>query len=262
MQNTQWMRNAYQVEKILVNLLADRIRHSYRLEMNHAMQRLLSLFLFMLPAPMALSAACPHIDGNVVLFGGLGSTQAAMAPCYPHYLTLSENQNPEQLIQCLATQIDQSVGDQFVIAGHSSGAAMAEKLAKRVIHKDKIRLVRIDGYGDATAQHGVKTSCWYAENQTLHIKGPNAGSMMNPSICPQPAHVYRTTHCQTQLCLHLQMVNENVPSDIKRKDQVLSSFNQCAGNMSWINEDPPSGPGAQVNAARPAQAPSGTRSAR
>lgn len=210
------------------------------------MQRLTLTLLLAMHSPFALAIGCPHIDGNVVLFGGVGSTPAAMAPCYPHYLTLSESQTPDQYIQCLATQIDQSVGDQFIVAGHSSGTVFAEKLAKRVVHKEKIRLVRLDGYGDPGAQKGVKTTCWYAENPDLHLKGPNAGSMLNSSICPQPAHTYKTAHCRTPLCLHLAMINENVPPDIQRNDQVIPSFKQCAGNMSWVNEDPPTGPGAQI----------------
>ena len=49
-----------------------------------------------------------------------------------------------QYVACLAKQIDESRGQKFVIAVHSTGAIHTERLVQAVHDKSKVRLVLLD----------------------------------------------------------------------------------------------------------------------
>lgn len=193
----------------------------------------LILFLTLL-APLRSFADCPQIRGSAIVFGGRGSTTREMQQCYPDLLAFS-NVEGHQDIACLAKQIDAGSFPKqtIVIAGHSSGAAEAERLAHAVKDKRRIRLVLLDGFGSPANQLGVDTTCWYARNGDL--EGMNASSMKNPKACTGRLRIYDAPSCKTSLCLHLSLVNENAPADLNLGTVLATGLKNCKGNREWLD---------------------------
>lgn len=193
------------------------------------------LFCFFV-VPAISNAECPRIRGNVVVFGGRGSTTAEMQTCYPDFLSLS-NIDGEQFVACLAQQIDAFAPgadkEKFVIVGHSSGAAQAERLVRRVKEKSKVRLVLLEGFGSPANQRGVETTCWYAQNGKT--EGMNASYMQNPANCLGQVRSYSAPWCNNSLCLHLSLVNRNVRADLNRTNVFTDGLKNCQGNLEWLN---------------------------
>jgi hypothetical protein len=195
------------------------------------------LLLVLAMCPGISGADCPQIQGNTVIFGGRGSETEDMVQCYPTFLALSHKEGSMH-VSCLAKQINSSGGQKFVIAGHSSGAEDAERLVNQVKDKTKVRLVLLEGFAyQANQRGGVKTTCWYAQNTKQSIRGFNAPSMLNPSVCPQPAKAFEADWCHTELCLHLSNVNLNVPSELSRATVLTEGLANCRGNEAWVEEN-------------------------
>jgi hypothetical protein len=187
--------------------------------------------------PLVASAQCPKIQGQAVIFGGRGSTTVEMQGCYPDFLALS-NVEGDKFIACLAKQIDAieplSLEQKFVIAGHSSGAAQAERLVQTIKDKSKVRLVLLEGFASPKNQRGVETTCWYARNGKL--EGMNASYMQNPANCTGEIKSFDAPTCNTALCLHLALVNLNVQPDLNRRNVFPDGLKNCQGNMDWLNK--------------------------
>lgn len=198
-------------------------------------EKLIVLILLFLSA--AANADCPRIRGNVVIFGGRGSTTPEMRQCYPDFLAFS-NVDGDKFVSCLAQQIDNSApaadGRKLVIVGHSSGAAQAERLAHAVKDKSKIRLVLLEGFGSPANQRGVDTTCWYAQNGKL--EGMNASYMKNPADCTGRVKSYAASWCDTPLCLHVSLVNRTVPADLNRTNVFTEGLKNCQGNLEWLDQ--------------------------
>jgi len=176
---------------------------------------------------------CPSIAGKTgVLFGGDLATTKALQPCYQDFVAISKY-DAAPLLKCLAQQIDANeVG--FVVAGHSSGAAYAERLVQAVQDKSKVRLVLLEGFGSPKNQKGVQTSCWYAKNGSL--SGFNAPSMLNPKVCPGGAHASEAAWCKTKVCLHVSLVNLNTPANLSPATVAKEALQNCQGNRDWIDK--------------------------
>lgn len=136
------------------------------------------------------------------------------------------------LLKCLAKQInDRETG--FIVAGHSSGAAYAERLAQAVHDKSKVRLVLLEGFGSPKNQEGVQTSCWYAKNGAL--TGFNAPSMLNPKVCPNGASAFNAPWCKTKVCLHISLVNLNTLPNLSPSTVAKQALENCQGPREWID---------------------------
>ncbi len=197
---------------------------------------LISMFL-LLQGTLSHADVCPKIIGNTIIFGGRGSTKVEMAQCYPQFLALSHDED-SRLVSCLAQQINDSGGQKFVIAGHSSGAVEAENVVRLVTDKSKVRLVLLEGFAYQANQRGnVETTCWFAQNSDKGIRGFNAPSMLNPAVCPQPARASEAGWCNTDMCLHLANVNLNVPGDLSGKTVLTQGLANCRGNNEWVQEN-------------------------
>lgn len=200
------------------------------------MKTKIMITFFLMILPLLSKAECPDLKGNVVIFGGRGATTSQMQQCYPDFTSFS-NVEGEQYIRCLARKIDQSEalpdGQKFVIAGHSSGAVQAERLAQSVKDKSKIRLVLLEGFGSPLNQKGVETTCWYAQNGKL--QGMNASSMKNPKVCLGQIKSFVAPQCQTSLCLHLSLVNSNVEGNLNLTNVLTHGLKNCQGNFEWLN---------------------------
>lgn len=185
--------------------------------------------------PQSLFAQqCPPLTSNVIVFGGAGSTTLEMKQCYPQFFAVSHDDG-SRLIGCLAKQINERNQEKFVIAGHSSGATDAENLMRMINDKTRLKLILLEGFAYSQKQRGpVDTTCWYAQNSALGIKGFNAPSMLNANNCPQPAKAYEDKWCQTPFCLHVAMVNTNVRPDLTRMNVLADGLKNCSGNLDWV----------------------------
>lgn len=197
-----------------------------------------------LPAVSNANCETYNIKNNVIVFGGAGSTTPEMENCYPSFLTYS-NDDGGKHVQCLAQQIERTsvASDQpFVIVGHSSGAAHAQRLIQALSKsgKSKVRLVLLEGFAIEQNQ-GVQTSCWYAKHGL--VEGMNASSMKTLKACTD-RHVYEDQRaqgaCTNPLCLHISLVNLGVPNTVVDKNTaVAQGLKTCSrnGNTEWLKPD-------------------------
>jgi hypothetical protein len=185
---------------------------------------------------MLTLAQCPQLKSKVIVFGGRGSTTAQMNHCYPEFMSYS-NIEGDAYVSCLAQQIDRQPTlpnrEKFLIVGHSSGAAQAEKLVHAVKNKSKVKLILLEGFGIPAFHEGVETTCWYAKNGNL--QGMNAGYMQNPADCRGTVKAFEAPWCNNPLCLHIALVNLNVPAEINKSNVFTDGLNNCQGNMEWLN---------------------------
>ena len=200
---------------------------------------LMGITIFLLVQCFGLVSAsaqeCGPILGNTVVFGGLGSKTHDMQTCYPEFFAVSHEDAPK-FIACLAQQINARKDEKFVIAGHSSGAGDAERLALMIQDKSRMRLVLLEGFSHLLKDRSdIKTTCWYAQNSEKRIFGFNAPSMLDPTVCPQPAKPFEAAWCNTSLCLHVANVNLNTPSNLN-KATALTGLANCSGNTDWVKE--------------------------
>lgn len=182
------------------------------------------LLLLLTLAPLSSSAA-----PKVVLFGGVQSTRAKMAACFPDITVYDLAEGPGE-VEALAKKIDADPDGGWVIAGHSSGAAVAENVARKVKNHSRMHLVLLDGYGHEGIQAKVRTTCWYASNGRL--ESLNAGAMKNTCLARSAKKRHLAVNSVSAMSLHYSLVNLNVPSTIPGPHG--GYWNNCRPNTSWI----------------------------
>jgi hypothetical protein len=191
---------------------------------------------------------------SVVLFGGYGATSAQMncweqgargQAAYDGYFFKgipfpagagagmeSAVAVGSKTIQSIVKQIDSHPDVHFVIAGHSSGAALSNRVAQLVKNPKQIELVDLDGFAPSAAlQKKVKSTCVYAVNRKTGLTSRNASSMKGN--CANSMK-YEDTSCQTQWCLHFTLVNSKAPANLSGADFKKSGYQGCASNLSWL----------------------------
>ena len=182
------------------------------------------LMLLILLTPLSSSAA-----SKVVLFGGVQSTRAKMAACFPDITVYDLAEGPSK-VEALAKKIDADPEGGWVIAGHSSGAAVAENVARKVKNHSRMHLVLLDGYGHEGIQAKVRTTCWYASNG--RAESLNAGAMKNTCLPQSAKRRHLAVSSTSSMSLHYSLVNLNVPSSIPGPHG--GYWNNCRPNTSWI----------------------------
>lgn len=139
--------------------------------------------------------------------------------------------------------------EKFVIAGHSSGAALSNRLAEKVPNPERVSLYSLDGFAASESlQKRVNTTCVYAYNPETGLQSRNAGSMK--SRCPKAKQKgYSTTGCSTPWCMHFSIVNKTAPSNLGGgADFIQRGYKGCGANLFWLP------PKRAVAAAAPAPA--------
>lgn len=204
---------------------------------------------FAILLPIVSKADCKQGDlknkNNVIVFGGVGSTTQAMEGCYPNFVTFGLDDSSKNF-QCLKHEIEssQTTADRpIIIAGHSSGAANAQRLVQLLgaSGKSKVRLVLLEGFGIQQNQ-GVPTTCWSAQNGST--KGMNYGAMQTLKACNVQKYYddkrkpQEGIPCTNALCLHISLVNRSVPHTVVDKMSALrTGLSNCVGNTAWLEND-------------------------
>lgn len=184
--------------------------------------RLIACLLLALPFP-AFAAS------KVVLFGGVQSTHAKMAACFPDIQVFDINEGPGK-VEAIAKRIDADPAGGWIIAGHSTGAATAENVARKVKNLSRMHLVLLDGYGHEGIQAKVRTTCWYASNG--RAESPNASSMKNTCLPQSQKKKHLAVNSVASYSLHYSLVNLNVPSSIAGPHG--GYWNNCRPNTAWM----------------------------
>lgn len=222
----------------------------------------MKLVLLALLSLLGISAA--EAATTVIYFGGYGASQEQMK-CWedgarkdPRYAGYDFKAFPypigatgakasvlaagENTIQRVLKRIgEMSARDpkrKFIIAGHSSGAALANAVAERVKNPSQVELVDLDGFAASPLlQKRIKTTCVYAENPNTGLRSRNAGSMT--TNCPKENQKrYPAAQCKTAWCLHFAVVNTKAPpylgSDFKQ-----NGYKGCGTNLDkWLAASP------------------------
>ena len=140
-------------------------------------------------------------------------------------------------------------GRSFVLAGHSSGSAVTNKIAKLVQDKSKIKLLVLDGFLPRnTGLQSEQIECWSAvssQNHNLHSR--NAATMRS---CPGRYRETARPNCSTPMCLHYAVVTKNPNSGYHNMDPNLDwltgSFQQNARADGGQRQGPGSAPSAKT----------------
>ncbi len=181
---------------------------------------------------------------EVIFFGGAGATDAQMkeweeaakkAPKGKSYIFRGQGypvgadssaksavQKGEAQLKALADEINAHPEKRYILAGHSSGSALSNRLAGLIKDTRKIKLVALDGFAPSNElQEKLSTDCWYAVNPETKLLSRNADSII--AKC-KTKKAYEERGCATAMCLHMSLVR-------KRNGRGL--------NLDWLTEEPP-----------------------
>ena len=132
-------------------------------------------------------------------------------------------------IQKIVAEINANPNQSYLIAGHSSGAAISNTIAARATNPARIRLVDLDGFvPPASLRARVPTTCWAARNGKLLSRNYDA-----MGICGPGTRVYGDRHCNTAWCLHFSLVIRSTPADLGT-DFVSRGYLGCNTNLDWL----------------------------
>jgi predicted alpha/beta hydrolase family esterase len=130
----------------------------------------------------------------------------------------------------LAATIARTNDDCFIV-GHSSGCALANDLAERVLAAefDDFTLIALDGFKpDSKLLARDRTICWSA--QFGHVKSLNYAALQD---APR-FEVYRPSQPAHNWALHFSLVNANARDGFV--DSIPSGYRDCKANLCWSIE--------------------------
>lgn len=213
------------------------------------MLRLILLLVFWVPGLWAKSRPM------VLMFGGFGTSQTQMA-CwetaarersemkerfdfvgFPYPSARSDGasaiKDGASLIQRSVERIGSEPDRVFIIVGHSSGAAVANEVARLADRPERLRLVDLDGFVPSRElRKRVTTSCWAAVNPLSKIKSRNASTIL--SGCGDLAHLSENQKCQNAWCLHVSLFETSIPARLKPADLPTLGREDCQPNLEWL----------------------------
>ena len=130
--------------------------------------------------------------------------------------------------------IRENAGDDHILWGHSSGAAIANAIIRGMGDPpvpDRVRLVALDGFppGDDIYALHPDTECWSAKCGSARSR--------NWGPCSERPNfrVYEAKNCYTEWALHGSLVN-SAASDETVKD-VPHIYNGCVANLCWLQPE-------------------------
>ncbi len=210
------------------------------------------------------SSLCKAEDEPMIIyFGGAGTSQEQMncweqgaekitkfknykfkAIAYP--LGASSEQESvlskgADLYDAVANVINRNPKKKFILVGHSSGAALANKAAELVKDSAQIELFDLDGFVPSKdLQKKVKTTCVHAINRNLGIKSKNANDVSGKCVTDRQ---YIDYQCKTEWCLHYSLVNKSTPPNLNKDTAKREGYLGCETNLDWL--EAPNTPGAE-----------------
>lgn len=232
------------------------------------MRSFLACFLSSLWLVAFLGAPSPSLAAErplVILFGGYGSTQADMrlweqaAAKHPRYgrafafeaIAYPKNVNSSVLkavlagtdtIERVAARIRAMPGRRVIVAGHSSGAALAISVVSRIADQATIKLVSLDA-GINTDRPTppefypiARLECWSVASGGLL----SFGFRRARELCKERFFVLSASRCATPVCLHYALVNRHAPGDLtfpqsrRLGDGISGGYADLSVNLDWL----------------------------
>ncbi len=201
----------------------------------------------------------------VILFGGYGTTAADMrlweraAASDPVYGTVFDFEGiaypngagsnvmravaaARGTLDGVADRLRAMPGRRIVVAGHSSGAALAVSTVSRVGQGDRIKLISLDAGIDTERPPDpgffpiTDLECWSAASGNERSHGYGRAE----TLCRDRFFVLRTTGCSTPVCLHYALVNRRPPADLTFKqsraltDGISGGYADFSVNLDWL----------------------------
>lgn len=137
-------------------------------------------------------------------------------------------------IEKLVSEINSSPTKEFVLAGHSSGSALAIEIAKKIKNTRRLKLIVLDGFiPPPDLRSRITTQCWSAAaGEEENIRALNYNGMQT---C-ESHYVYRPYKCGTPMCLHFSLVNSNAKKEVVDKANFKESgYKDFSPNLLWLN---------------------------
>jgi pimeloyl-ACP methyl ester carboxylesterase len=129
----------------------------------------------------------------------------------------------------IVKEINSNPTKRFVVAGHSSGCAIANTIATKVTNPDRIKQVVLDGFTSPLIKN---VTCWGALGRS---KKPsrNFGSM---GTCGTGRRTLQDTHCSpsSQWCLHFSLVMKSAPANLS--NFIAHGYDGCDTNLDWLEQ--------------------------
>lgn len=145
-------------------------------------------------------------------------------------------------LDSVADRLRAMPGRRVVVAGHSSGAALAVSTVSRVGQGDTIKLISLDA-GINTERPPdpgffpiTNLECWSA------VSGDEQsfGYRRTQTLCTSRFFVLRTSRCSTPICLHYALINRTPAPDLTFKqsraltDGVSGGYANLSVNLDWL----------------------------
>jgi pimeloyl-ACP methyl ester carboxylesterase len=230
--------------------------------------RLLALglaFLASIPCFFASHAVRAAERPLVIFFGGYGATEEDMRlwqraaiqdPVYGKIFDFEGVPYPNEAGASVTRAVTAAAGTldriaarlrsmpkrQIVVAGHSSGAALAVNTVARVGGGARIKLVSLDAgiNTDLPPAPGffpvTNLECWSATSETER----SFGFFRAQAVCKDRFFVLRNDRCLSPICLHFALINRNADPDLTFKqsrelqDGVSRGYADLAINLDWL----------------------------
>lgn len=170
------------------------------------------------------SAAQEHVEfGKKFVFGAIAY------PANTTYTASAAISAGRSVIERVAKEINDNPNRQYIIAGHSSGAALANSVAARVKNPSNVKLIALDGFRPSDdLQKRMATACWSSKGNgmfSLNYNTMKAGCRNFHDINP--------TDCATRMCLHFKLVNKNASRGLGG-DYRLRGYTNVEPNLAWL----------------------------
>jgi hypothetical protein len=130
-------------------------------------------------------------------------------------------------IATVLTEINEHPEKKYIVAGHSSGAAISNTIAARASNPSRIKQVILDGFSSPALSSAI---CWAARGKY----GNESRNYSGMVACPHH-EIFADSHCDpsSQWCLHFVLINKSAPSDLR--DFKNHGYDGCNSNVDWIN---------------------------
>lgn len=201
----------------------------------------------------------------VILFGGYGATEADMrlweqaaandpeyGPAFAFEGIAYPNRAGSSVLRAVAAarptldavadRLRAMPGRKIVVAGHSSGAALAVSTVSRIGTSDDLKLISLDA-GINTALPPAPgfypinhLECWSAESGETRSFGYDRAQ----ALCKDRFFVVRAPACRTAVCLHYALVNRRPAADLTFQRSRLIEHGISGGyvdfavNLDWL----------------------------
>lgn len=163
--------------------------------------------------------------------GGLYTFQGIPYPVGASSSASSATSVGAAAIKKVVAEINTNPTQNFVIVGHSSGAALSNAVAAQVKNPKQVELVDLDGFTPSMSlQNKMPTTCWYAQNKKNGLYSNNAGAMKNNC---KNSQAFQNTTCNTKWCLHFALVVKSAPPNLGT-DFPTNGYKGCHSNLDWL----------------------------